>query len=104
MNKADQKAASDRIMAKEPLTAGERQTFNLLAKKPGEYDCPGDKRVCGVCGAEFRDRVDGKGVVVKSALEKFSDHQAEHNPSPGQWAEAHRLIQLGKESEKRSAS
>ena len=69
-------------------------------RRPEDYPRPGDKRECGVCGATFRNTENAKGEVLVSALEKFSDHQAIHNPSPAQWAEAHKRIQAGKESEK----
>jgi hypothetical protein len=99
MTKAEQKAASDRIMAKlGPLNEEERQTYEMLMKRPEDYQPPREKRVCGRCGAEFRDEVNQKGEVVVSALEKFSDHQAEHNPSPAQWAEAHRRISAAKQA------
>ena len=61
---------------------------------------PGERRVCGVCGAEFRDVAAGRSGPARTALEQFSDHHAEHNPSPVQWAEAHSRIQAGKEAAK----
>lgn len=93
MTVEQQKEAARRILEKEPLTAEEQQTFELLVKRPGDYRVPGEKRVCGVCGARFGDKVDAKGVVEVSALQKFSDHMAEHNPSPARWATAHQRIE-----------
>jgi hypothetical protein len=100
MSKEEQKAAAARIVAKSPMTEGERKTYELLTKRPEDYRAPGETRVCGVCGQEFRDEVDQKGNVIVPALEKFSDHQAFHNPSPEQWATAHERIQAGKEAAK----
>lgn len=101
MTKEQQKAASDRIMAKlGPLVGEELETYNLLIKRPEDYVPPSDKRVCGRCGAEFRDTVDAKGNVVVSMLEKFSDHTAEHNPPPAQWSEANKRIEAQKQAAK----
>lgn len=101
MTKAEQKAASDRIMAKlGPLTPFEQRTYDLLTMKPEEYPVPGEKRVCGDCGAEFKPTLTAKGEVEVTALQKFSDHTASHNPSPAQWAEAYKRIQEGRESAK----
>ena len=103
MSKEEQKAASDRIMAKiGPLEGVELETYNLLVKKPGDYRVPGESRECGVCGARFEDTLSPKGDVLVPALEKFSDHQAEHNPTPGQWAEAHSRILAGNERAKKA--
>lgn len=101
MTREQQKAASDRIMAKlGPMMEEEQATYRRLSMTPEEYPAPGEKRVCGVCRAEFRDRVDGKGNVEVTALQQFSDHTAMHNPSPAEWAEAYKRIQVGKESAK----
>ena len=97
MSKAEQKAASDRIVIKHPLTVEERQRYEMERRLPEEYVGPTEeKRVCGVCGAEFRDKKDRAGNVVESTLNQFADHQASHNPSPAQWAEAHKRIEAGK--------
>lgn len=101
MSREDQKAASDRIMAKNPLTEDEMRLLKMRTRLPGEYEPPKGVRVCATCGAEFQDEVDGKGIVLKPALAQFSDHLASHNPSPAQWAEAHSRIEAGKESSKR---
>ncbi len=93
MTKSEQRAAAGRILAKEPLTAEELERYRYLSRGPEEYRRPGDVRVCGVCEEEFRDEVGRDGSVTVAMLDKFSDHQTEHNPSPGQWASAHRLIQ-----------
>ena len=56
MSREDQKAASDRIMAKlGPLTGVELETYEMLMKRPEDYLPPREKRVCGRCGAGFRD-------------------------------------------------
>jgi hypothetical protein len=98
MTKEQQKEASDRIMGKFPLTEEERRTYEYLTMEP-PYPQSGDKRVCGKCGASFRDDLNQKGEIVVPSLAKFTDHQAEHNPSPAQWAEAHNRIQLAKRSD-----
>jgi hypothetical protein len=98
MTQEQQKAAVERILAREPLTEEERELYEFRTKTVEEYEVPTDRRVCGLCGARFKDVVDGKGVVQVSMLEQFSDHQAEHNPTPAQWAEAHHRIQMAKES------
>lgn len=103
LSKEEQKAASDRIMAKEPLTAEERQLYEILTRTPEQYlppDPETGERVCGICGEVF-NRIPGtKESPEIPALEQFSDHQAEHSPSAGQWVEAHRRIQAGKERQK----
>jgi len=48
------------------------------------------RRVCGECGAEFETNSE------LSAMQQFADHVAVHNPSPAQWAEAHKRIQAAK--------
>jgi hypothetical protein len=104
MSKEEQKAASDRIMAKlGPMTPEEQAMYELLTKRPEDYMPPNPKtgeRACGVCGEVFENTLSPKGDVLVSALEKFSDHQTEHNPNPAQWAEAHSRIQAGKEQSK----
>jgi hypothetical protein len=102
MSKEQQKAASDRIMAKFPLDEQERQTYEMLAKRPEDYRVPGEKRECGVCGAVFQEIPATKESRAVSALEQFLDHQAEHNPSPAQWSEAHSQIEQGKEAAKKA--
>jgi len=96
MTKAEQKAASDRIMAKlGPLTEEEQEIYERSIKRPEDYIVPtAESRVCGYCGAKFDD------LPGKPALEQFSNHQASHNPSPAQWTEAHNRIQKGRESAK----
>jgi len=98
MSREDQKAASDRIMAKYPLTEEELVIYRRLTRKPDDYTGPAEKRICADCGTVFSDTVNSKGDIQVSALEKFSDHQAEHNPSPAQWSEAHKRIQAAKPS------
>jgi hypothetical protein len=104
MSKSEQKAASDRIMAKlGPMTPEEQATYGLLTKTQDEYIPPDPNsglRKCVVCSGEFLDDRDGKGNLVRSALDKYAEHSAIHNPSPGQWGEAHRRIQAGKERSK----
>ena len=95
MTKEEQKAASDRIMAKlGPLTKEEREIYERSIRKPEEYKVPKEKRVCGYCGAKFDD------LPGKPALEQFSDHQARHNPNPAEWTEAYNRIRKSKESAK----
>jgi len=94
MSKDEQREASRRILKKEPLTGEELERYEMLSKTPEQYVRPDDEgRTCGVCGARFKD---SQGQVVQSALEKFADHQAEHNPTPAQWAEAHDRIRLAR--------
>lgn len=100
MTKEQQREAARRIMAKSPMTEEERETYEMLVKSPEDYRAPTDKRVCGICGAEFRDKLNAKGEVEIPMLEAFSDHQAEHNPTPDQWGTAHERIQAGKERAK----
>lgn len=104
MSKEQQREAARRIMAKEPLTDEEQVTYDLLTRTPEQYRVPGEDRECGVCGAVFGDTKDAKGLVVRTALEKFSDHTAEHNPSPEQWGTAHERIMAGKERAKQQAT
>jgi hypothetical protein len=86
-----------------PLGAEELATYNMLMRTPEQYRPPdpdsGD-RVCGVCGEVF-ERIQAKGGNLEiSALEQFSNHVTQHNPSPAQWLEAHRRIQSGREMSK----
>jgi len=96
MTKEEQKAASDRIMAKlGPLNKEEKQIYDRAVKRVEDYVRPGaTSRTCGYCGAKFED------LPGKPALEQFSDHQAKHNPSPAEWTEAHKRIQDARESAK----
>jgi hypothetical protein len=98
MTKAEQKAAAARIMAKMgPMSEEEKSTYEMLSKRPEDYVVPGQEgRVCGICGKEIQ------GDEEKTTLEKFADHQSFHNPSPAQWAEAHKKIEAGKERAKKS--
>lgn len=103
MSKADQKAASDRIMGKFPLTPEERQTYEMLVKTPDQYVPPNPEsgvRVCGICKAEFQGVAATREDRAKAVLEEFSDHMKSHNQSPAQWTEAHRRIQAGKDRAK----
>lgn len=99
MSREDQKAASDRIMAKEPLTAEERATYEYLMLKP-PYGGSGDTRVCRKCGAVFQEVAGTKERPAVTALEQFADHSTIHQPSPAQWVEAHNRIQEAKETAK----
>jgi|SRR5580765_8486642 len=92
MSKAEQRAAAERILGKSPLTEEERQLAEMMKKRPGTYVPPTESglRMCGLCGAEFQNDEE------QTSLQKFADHQAEHNPSPAQWATAHKRIQAGK--------
>lgn len=98
MGKEQQSAAAKRILEKSPLTEEEKQRYQMAIKKPEQYMPPKEKRVCGMCGAEFRDTLDAKGEVKVSMLEKFSDHQAEHNSTAAEWSEAYNKIQALKQS------
>lgn len=99
MSKEDQKAASDRIMAKEPLTPEELKTYEYLMLKP-PYGGSGDRRVCRVCGAVFSETPATKDSPAVSALEKFADHSTIHQPSGPQWTEAYNRILAAKEAAK----
>jgi hypothetical protein len=103
MTKEEQKAAARRIMEKYPMTEEERVIYEQLIKKPEDYRAPTPEglRVCGICGAEFQDVRDAKGVVVTPALGQFADHQASHNPSPAAWTEAYNRIQSSKAKAKK---
>jgi hypothetical protein len=96
MSKEDQKAASDRIMAKvRPFTPEEQATYNRLTTPVEEYPTADrDYRVCQDCGAEFRTESE-KGVEGLSAMQQFSDHTTKHNPNPAQWVTAHNRIRMG---------
>jgi hypothetical protein len=61
-------------------------------------------RVCKECGVELHEIPKTKDSPAVSELEQFSDHTAIHNPSPAQWAEAHKRIEAGKERAKKSAT
>ena len=97
MSQEQQRAAAERILKKHPLTPEETARFKMLTKTPEEYDVPGKERVCGNCGAMFEDETDSKGNVKVTALEKFSDHQTEHNATGAQWTEAYNRIQASKQ-------
>lgn len=95
MTKEQQREAARRILQKEPLTAEEQETFELLKRNPEDYRPPMQEyRKCERCGAEFR--TDGN----LTAMQKFADHQSVHNSSPSQWATAHKRIEAGKEKQK----
>jgi hypothetical protein len=49
------------------------------------------KRACRVCGARF------EANERQTVLEQFADHSTIHNPTPEKWANAHELIQAGKQ-------
>ena len=98
MSKEQQSAAAKRILEKHPLTEEEKQRYEMATRTPEQYMPPKEKRVCGMCGAEFRDTVDKNGNVQVSMLEKFSDHQAEHNATAAEWTEAYNKIQALKQS------
>ena len=98
MTQEQQREAARRILEREPLTPEEMARYKMLVKTPDEYEFPKEKRTCGWCGATFRDTVDGKGSIQKTALEKFSDHQLLHNPTPDKWAEAYRRIEKSREA------
>lgn len=104
MSREQQKAAAQRILEKEPLTEQERVTYEILRKNPEDYRLPGESgsRVCPVCGAEFETIAGSKERPEVPALEQFSGHMGAHNPSPAEWAEAHKRIGAGKEREKES--
>jgi hypothetical protein len=104
LTKEEQKAASQRIMAKlGPLDAQEQETYDLLTRNPKQYIPPSvetGERTCGVCGKKFQDR-EARGVqLAMTALDQFADHMTDHNPSPAQWGTAHDRIQAVKERAK----
>jgi len=101
MSAADQKAASDRIMAKEPLTAEERKTYERLMREP-PYGSVGEQRECRECGAVFQEIPATKELKAVSALEQFAEHTASHNPSPSEWTTAYNRIQEAKERAKKN--
>lgn len=103
MSKEDQKAASDRIMEKFPLTEEERGTYEYLMLKP-PYGSSGDTRVCRVCGAVFQEIPATKEMGVVPALEQFSDHSTIHQTPAPQWTEAYNRMQEAKEAAKKNAS
>ena len=100
MSKEEQKAASDRIMAKlGPMTLEEKETYRRLTMKP-PYPQSGEKRVCGICGEVFEGIPAMKDHLEVTVLQQFADHTAVHNPTPAQWTEAYNRIQLAKEAAK----
>lgn len=100
MTKEQQKAAVERILAKEPMTEEEKRVAEMLKKRPEDYMPPDPVswgRECGMCGKRFKNKMEeGKEIT---ALDQFSEHMREHNPSPAQWTEAHQKIQAGNRSE-----
>lgn len=104
LTKEQQKAASDRIMAKlGPLDAQEQVTYDLLTRRVEDYlppDPESGERTCGICGEMFAEIPATRETAKVTALEQHSDHMAEHNPSAAQWGEAHRRIQRGRELSK----
>ena len=102
MTKEEQSAAARRIMEKMgPMDELEREIYEGLVRSPDDYVPPDPVsgwRVCGVCQATFTDQPATRDRIAVSALEQFSDHQAEHNPTPGQWAEAYHRLQQSKPS------
>jgi hypothetical protein len=104
MTKAEQKAASDRIMAKSgPLTEEEQIIYRSLSKDPRDYPVSAAKtHICASCGAKFEEIPETKERARITALEQFSDHVAVHNPSPAQWTEAYRKIEEGRERAKKA--
>ena len=101
MSREEQRAAAERILAKEPLTEEEREWAEFYKRAPGSYVVPTSEgiRTCGVCGAQFKDKPlkNGNPGEIESALQQFSDHWAqEHQSTGGQWTEAYQKIQEGK--------
>lgn len=103
MTKEQQAEAARRILEKEPLTEEEGQVAELLKRVPGMYTPPTREglRVCGICGATFEGEAGTKEKLEVTSLQQFVEHQADHNPSPAQWTEAHNKIQAGKQRQKR---
>lgn len=101
MTKVEQKAASDRIMAKlGPFTPEEQAVYDKYMMEPEDYPkADKDHRVCQECGQEFKTEV-RKGQEELTATQQFVDHMGTHQPTMGQWATAHQRIQAGKESAK----
>ena len=100
LSQEQQKAASDRIMAKlGPMTPFEAETYRKLTAVP-PYPVVGEVRRCGECGAEFQEIEGTKDRQAVTALEQFSDHASSHNPSPAQWSEANKRIESARESAK----
>lgn len=99
MTKEEQKAASDRIMAKlGPLTAEEKAIQQGILKDTENYPkSDRDHRVCWVCGAHFKTVPGTLGTEELSAMQQFADHMGVHNPRPAKWAEAHQRIRAGME-------
>jgi hypothetical protein len=88
-------AGTDGLIRTADVRVADAEAEDYMPPEPGN-----GRRVCGVCGEIFESTLSPRGEVMVAALEKFSDHQTEHNPSPGQWAEAHSRIQQGKEQSK----
>jgi hypothetical protein len=59
-------------------------------------------RQCKECGAEFETIPGTKESPEIPALQQFSDHLTEHQPTVAQWTEAYSRIQAAKESRKGS--
>ena len=55
----------------------------------------GVMRICKECGMRFED------TKEKKELEQFCDHVIIHQPTPGQWTEAYKMIQEGRERAKK---
>jgi len=87
MSKQEQKAAAERIMAKSgPLTLEE-----LGIKRQLEVSPPYQRyRVCLICDMVFEPE----------EIREHVEHMASHQPSAGQWVEAHRRIEAGKDRAK----
>ena len=101
MSKEEQGAAAQRIMTKlGAMDAQEQQTYDLLTRRPGDYippDPQSGERVCGICGEVFQGQPATRESPQITPLEQYADHMGSHNPTPGQWAEAHRRIQQARE-------
>jgi len=87
MSKEQQREASKRILAKEPMTEYELKRQRFLEMRPEDYP---KNRVCPDCGAEFE----------KEDIFGHSEHMATHAPTAGQWVGAHQKIEKGKENAK----
>ena len=91
MTKEQQKAASDRILAKFPMTESEKRVQRILETSPDEY--PKDSRICPYCPVVFQ----------RHEFEEHAQHLASHGASPAQWAEANKRIEKAKEGAKEAA-
>jgi hypothetical protein len=90
MTKEQQKASAASIMAKlGPLTGEELSAYVRLQTDPSQY--PKD-RVCLDCGEAFR----------KEQTFEHAEHLATHYPNGSQWAQAHKMIEAGKDRAKHS--